>query len=58
MRAISERLVNTPAVVRKSYVHQVVVQSYATGKLKRSYDKARARNGCTRIERALGLLSQ
>lgn len=58
MRAISERLVNTPAVVRKSYVHQVVVQSYATGKLKRSYERARARNGCTRIERALGLLSQ
>jgi len=58
MRAISERLVNTPAVVRKSYVHQVVVSSYASGKLKRSYDKARARGGCTRVERALGLLGQ
>jgi DNA topoisomerase-1 len=58
MRAISERLVNTPAVVRKSYVHEVVVSSYASGRLKRSYDKARARGGCTRIERALGLLAQ
>ena len=33
MRAISERLVNTPAVVRKSYVHAIVVSSYASGKL-------------------------
>jgi DNA topoisomerase-1 len=58
MRAISERLVNTPAVVRKSYVHEVVVNSYASGRLKRAYEKARARGGCTRIERALGLLAQ
>lgn len=57
MRAISERLVNTPAVVRKSYVHAIVVSSYASGKLKRCYDKARARAGCSRIERALGLLA-
>jgi DNA topoisomerase-1 len=57
MRAISERLVNTPAVVRKSYVHAIVVSSYATGKLKRCYDKARAKAGCSRIERALGLLA-
>lgn len=56
MKAISERLVNTPAVVRKSYVHEVVVRSYASGKLKRSYAKARARGGCSRIERALALL--
>lgn len=57
MRAISEQLVNTPAVVRKSYVHAIVVSSYASGKLKSCYDKARARAGCSRIERALGLLA-
>jgi DNA topoisomerase I len=57
MRAISERLVNTPAVVRKSYVHAIVVSSYASGKLQRVYRRARARGGCSRIERALGLLA-
>ncbi len=57
MRAIAERLVNTPAVVRKSYVHAIVVDAYASGRLQRSYAKARARPGCSRIERALGLLA-
>jgi DNA topoisomerase-1 len=57
MRAISERLVNTPAVVRKSYVHAIVVSSYASGRLRRCYEKARARAGCSRIERALGALA-
>lgn len=57
MRAISERLVNTPAVVRKSYVHEIVLRAHATGRLKRAYDKARSRGACSRIERALGLLA-
>lgn len=57
MRAISERLVNTPAVVRKSYVHEIVLRSYTTGRLKRCYDRSKARGGCSRIERALGLLA-
>ena len=57
MRAISERLVNTPAVVRKSYVHEIVLRAYATGRLKRCYDKSKARGACSRIERALGLLA-
>lgn len=57
MRAISERLVNTPAVVSKSYVHAIVIDAYASGQLQRSYAKARARSGCSRIERALGLLA-
>lgn len=57
MRAISEQLVNTPAVVRKSYVHEIVLRSYANGRLKRCYDKAKARGACSRIERALGLLA-
>ncbi|HEV7259666.1 MAG TPA: DNA topoisomerase IB [Bosea sp. (in: a-proteobacteria)] len=58
MRAISERLVNTPAVVRKSYVHEIVLRAHATGRLRRAYDKARARGACSRIERALGLLAR
>ncbi|MGX5735632.1 DNA topoisomerase IB [Bosea thiooxidans] len=57
MRAIAERLVNTPAVVRKSYVHAIVINAYASGRLQRSYAKARARPGCSRIERALGFLA-
>jgi DNA topoisomerase-1 len=57
MRAIAERLVNTPAVVRKSYVHEIVVNAYASGRLKSAYQKARGRGFCSRIERALGLLA-
>ena len=57
MRAISERLVNTPAVVRKSYVHAIVIDAYASGKLQRIYKKARATAYCSRIERTLGRLA-
>ncbi|SIQ09696.1 DNA topoisomerase IB [Bosea sp. TND4EK4] len=57
MRQISERLANTPAVVRKSYVHAIVVDAYATGRLQRSYARVRASGRCSRIERALALLS-
>lgn len=57
MRAISERLANTPAVVRKSYVHAIVIDAYASGRLQRSYAKVRAAARCSRIERALGRLA-
>ena len=57
MRSISEKLVNTPTVVRKSYVHAIVIDAYASGRLQKTYAKARARPGCSRIERALGLLA-
>ncbi len=57
MRAIAEQLANTPAVVRKSYVHEIVVSAYASGRLKLAYQKARGRGFCSRIERALGLLA-
>jgi DNA topoisomerase-1 len=57
MRAISEQLANTPAVVRKSYVHEIVVSAYASGRLKACYVKTRASAGCSRIERALGSLA-
>ncbi|WP_089176629.1 DNA topoisomerase IB [Bosea sp. AS-1] len=57
MRTISERLANTPAVVRKSYVHAILIDAYASGQLQRSYEKVRATAGCSRIERALGRLA-
>ena len=57
MREVSERLANTPAVVRKSYVHEIVVKAYASGRLKACYDGVRARSGCSRSERALALLA-
>ncbi|POR52485.1 DNA topoisomerase IB [Bosea psychrotolerans] len=57
MREVSERLANTPAVVRKSYVHEIVVNAYASGRLKACYDGVRGRAGCSRTERALALLA-
>ncbi len=57
MRVISERLVNTPAVVRKSYVHAIVIDAYASGQLQRIYKKMRSTAHCSRIERALGRLA-
>ncbi|WP_271167073.1 DNA topoisomerase IB [Hansschlegelia plantiphila] len=53
MRAVSDRLSNTPAVVRKSYVHAVVVEAFASGALKKAYDGARGRQGMRRAEKAL-----
>lgn len=53
MRAVSERLSNTPAVVRKSYVHAVVVEAFASGALRKAYDGARGRSGLRRAEAAL-----
>jgi DNA topoisomerase-1 len=57
MRKVSEQLANTPAVVRKSYVHEIVVDAYASGRLKACYDGARGRAGYSRTERALTLLA-
>ena len=53
MRAISDRLSNTPAVVRKSYVHAVVVEGFASGALRKAYDGARGRPGLRRAEKAV-----
>lgn len=53
MRAVSERLANTPAVVRKSYVHSVVVEAFASGALRKAYDGARGRPGMRRAEKTL-----
>ncbi|WP_020177704.1 DNA topoisomerase IB [Methylopila sp. M107] len=56
MRAISERLSNTPAVVRKSYVHAVVVEAFASGALKTAHRASRARPGLRRSETTLARL--
>jgi DNA topoisomerase-1 len=54
MRAISQRLANTPAVVRKSYVHAVVVTSFQTGALAKAHQMARGGHNRRRAEVALG----
>ena len=56
MRAISERLANTPAVVRKSYVHAVVVESFASGALAKAHRAARGRPGLRRAEKTIARL--
>ncbi len=56
MRAVSERLSNTPAVVRKSYVHAVVVEAFASGALKAAHDGARGRPGLRRAEKTVARL--
>lgn len=56
MRAISDRLSNTPAVVRKSYVHAVVVEGFASGALKKAHDGAKGRPGLRRAEKTVARL--
>jgi DNA topoisomerase-1 len=56
MRAISDRLSNTPAVVRKSYVHAVVVEAFASGALKKAHEGARGRPGLRRAEKTVARL--
>lgn len=56
MRAISDRLANTPAVVRKSYVHAVVVEAFASGALRKAHRASRGRPGLRRAEKTLARL--
>ncbi len=56
MRAISERLANTPAVVRKSYVHAVVVEAFASGALRKAHRASRGRPGLRRAEKTVARL--
>jgi DNA topoisomerase-1 len=53
MKAVSEKLSNTPAVVRKSYVHAVVVEAFVSGALKKAYAGARGRPGMRRAEKTI-----
>lgn len=56
MRAVARRLSNTPAVVRKSYVHRLVVQSFQTGTLAKTYRRARGTCHRRRCEIVVGQL--
>ncbi|MFC7051593.1 DNA topoisomerase IB [Hansschlegelia quercus] len=53
MKAVSEKLSNTPAVVRKSYVHAVVVEAFVSGALKKAYAGARGKPGMRRAEKTI-----
>lgn len=56
MRSVSDDLINTPAVARKSYVHAVIVEAFETGALQRMHDKARGGRYLRRIEKTVGML--
>lgn len=53
MRSVSERLRNTPAVARSSYVHPQIVEAYESGTLDADLLKGRKREGLTRPETGL-----
>ncbi len=53
MRSVSERLANTPAVARASYVHPLVVDAYEAGVLGPDILKGPQRRGLSREETAL-----
>lgn len=53
MRAVAEKLANTPAVVRKSYVHAIVVRSFQNGALAKAHRLARSSRNRKRVENAL-----
>ncbi|MGN8118944.1 DNA topoisomerase IB [Labrys sp. 22185] len=57
MRQVSYHLVNTPAVVRKSYVPALIIDSFKTGRLHTAFMKARSSGYRRRSEAALGLLA-
>lgn len=56
MKDVSKRLANTPAIVRKSYVHAVVVEGFLSGDLRDAYGRARGGTGIRRVEKAVGIL--
>ncbi|RFC65352.1 DNA topoisomerase IB [Fulvimarina endophytica] len=53
MRAVSERLRNTPAVARSSYVHPRIIEAYEQGELSCDLLKGRTRAGLDRQETGL-----
>lgn len=53
MRHTSEKLANTPAVTRSSYVHPLVVEAFQSERLDPSILKGQTRNGLTQPETAL-----
>jgi DNA topoisomerase-1 len=53
VRATADELVNTPAICRRSYVHQTVVTAFEAGKLKRHAAELKRARSPARRERAL-----
>ncbi|EAU41742.1 hypothetical protein FP2506_14954 [Fulvimarina pelagi HTCC2506] len=53
MRSVSERLRNTPAVARSSYVHPRIVSAYEEGRLSPDLMKGRRRKGLNQEETGL-----
>ncbi|SEQ35934.1 DNA topoisomerase-1 [Faunimonas pinastri] len=53
MKSASERLANTPAVARASYVHPMVVAAFDEGRLSPAMLKGQLRQGLDRAETAL-----
>jgi DNA topoisomerase-1 len=51
--AVSEELANTPAICRKSYVHQTVVAAFEKGKLARFSDMLKGRRSPAHREQLL-----
>ena len=58
MRDVADHLANTPAVVRKSYVPSLVVESFRSGLLAKAFKRARSQTHRYRTEAVLGLLSR
>ena len=53
IKDVAERLFNTPAVARRSYVHDAVIESFEDGTLAETYAGSRAGNEVSRAERTL-----
>jgi DNA topoisomerase-1 len=53
---VSERLANTPAICRKSYVHQAVMKAFEGGKLKKFSDSLKGRRSPVLREKLLAQL--
>ena len=53
MRQTSEKLANTPAVARSSYVHPMVVEAFETDGLTTAMLRGAPRNGLSQAETAL-----
>ncbi len=56
VKQVAEDLANTPAVARKSYVHDRIVEGFETGDLADAYAASRSGHGVTRAERTVAKL--
>jgi DNA topoisomerase-1 len=55
---VSEELANTPAICRKSYVHQTVVAAFENGKLAKFSELLKARRSPAHREQLLAQVCQ